>query len=316
MKNFIVPFFIPFEGCPYKCIYCDQNAVTNETGFSIDERLSDFFHRKRAVKKNVEVAFFGGTFTQMPQKKQEELLKKIQKYIKSGKVNSIRISTRPDKLSGDQIKLLKKYSVKSIELGVQSFNTKYLKFLRRGYLKSEAVENIKRLKKAGFKVGIQIMMGFPGQSYEEFMNDVYALINLNPFDCRIYPLAVIEKTELDRLHRKNNYEFMDLKTAIGWLSAAAEEIEKRNIEIRRMGLPHSVELENKITGGIYHPSLADRVRFNMLKNNLENISEKAEEVKINPKDLEYAEKIISDKNISIKIKENKEINRGGAKYIS
>ena len=61
----------------------------------------------------MEVAFFGGSFTAIEEKKQIELLEAVQEYILDKKVNSIRISTRPDCIDKEILKRMKKYHVKN-----------------------------------------------------------------------------------------------------------------------------------------------------------------------------------------------------------
>jgi len=300
MKRYILPFFIPFKGCPFKCIYCDQIAITNEKSFNIEKRINNFYENREDKNYKLEVAFFGGTFTLLDKKEKEKYFKKVKPFIDSGKVESIRISTRPDAFDDDELIFLKNYGVKNIELGVQSFNNKYLNFLRRGYKRNLILKKIELLKKYNFKIGIQIMMGFPGQTKQEFQKDVETLISLNPYDCRIYPLTIIEGTELNRMYLDNNWDLIDIDTAIEWISRSVQKIEKNNIEIRRIGLPHSVELERRVTGGIYHPSMADKVRFQILKNNLSKLKLKKDSViSVNPKDREYVSKLSNRKKIRV-----------------
>src|SRR6056297_89390 len=307
MKRYILPFFIPFKGCPFKCIYCDQVAITNEKSFDIETRINNFYKNREDKNFKLEVAFFGGTFTLLDKKEKEKYFKKVKPFIDSGKVESIRISTRPDSFDDKELTFLKNHDVKNIELGVQSFNNKYLKFLRRGYKKNLVLNKISQLKKYNFKIGIQIMMGFPGQTKQEFQKDVETLISLNPYDCRIYPLTIIEGTELNRMYLDNNWALIDIDKAVNWISRSVQKIEKNNIEIRRIGLPHSVELEKRVTGGIYHPSIADKVRIEILKNKLSELKiTKNSLLIVNPKDKEYVYKFSKSK----KIKTDNKINRG------
>lgn len=300
MKRYILPFFIPFKGCPFKCIYCDQVAITNEKSFNIEKRINNFYENREEKNFELEVAFFGGTFTLLGKKEKEKYFKKVKPFIDSGKVESIRISTRPDSFDDEELSFLKNHDVENIELGVQSFNNKYLKFLKRGYKKNLVLKKIRQLKKYNFKIGIQIMMGFPNQTKEEFQKDVETLVSLNPHDCRIYPLTIIEGTELNRMYSDNNWELIDVDTAVEWISHSVQKIEKNNIEIRRIGLPHSVELEKRVTGGIYHPSMADKVRIQILKNNLSKLKLKKDSVlSVNPKDREYVLKLSKCKNIRV-----------------
>lgn len=310
MKKYILPFFIPFQGCPFKCIYCEQHSITNETGFDIKKRIKDFFKYKQDEEFDLEVAFFGGTFTALSNKLQKSYLKKVtdSKYYK--RISGIRISTRPDCIDKKNLKMLKKFDMKHIELGVQSFNNKYLKFLRRGYEQKDVLKSINLIKKHNIKLGLQIMMGFFNQTKKEFMADINKIIDLNPSDCRIYPLTVIKNTELADIYKNSDKEFMKMKKAVKWLSEAVEKIEDNNIEIRRLGLPHSKELGKKVIAGLYHPSLFDKVRYNIIKNKIKNLNKNIGQIKVNPKDFQYSKSIVKNSKLKIKVKKSRKVKRG------
>lgn len=145
-KQYIIPIFVPHLGCPNDCTFCNQKSIsgtkkinTKDVKKTIDEYLKSF--QSENAKK--EIAFFGGSFTGIEKEKQEELLKVAYEYVKQKKIDEIRISTRPDYIDKDILKMLKKYKVKTIELGVQSSNDYVLKRCNRGH----SYEDVKKASK-------------------------------------------------------------------------------------------------------------------------------------------------------------------------
>ena len=130
-KEYIIPIFVPHLGCQNNCTFCNQKTISGQTkqvtAQDVKETIEYYLKNFRDDYRYVEVAFFGGNFTGIEGEKQIELLEAAYEYIKMGKVNSIRISTRPDYINREILKRLKKYRVKTIELGVQSTNDYILK---------------------------------------------------------------------------------------------------------------------------------------------------------------------------------------------
>ena len=102
--------------------------------------------------------------------KQEELLSAAYEYIKQKKVDSIRISTRPDYIDKKILKRLKKYKVKTIELGVQSANDYILKKAGRGHTFEDVVKASKLIRWYGFELGHQMMVGLPESTTVDEIN--------------------------------------------------------------------------------------------------------------------------------------------------
>jgi len=106
-----------------------------------------------------QIAFYGGSFTSMPRERQDAYLEVCQPYIRRSRVDSVRISTRPDEVSEGQLAFLANRSVRTVELGVQSLSDRVLGASRRGYTAEEAREAIQRTKEMGLEVGAQLMTG-------------------------------------------------------------------------------------------------------------------------------------------------------------
>ena len=119
-KEYIIPIFVPHLGCPNACVFCNQVKISGEQtkvrAKDVKETIEYYLSHFKQEDNKVEVAFFGGSFTAIDIDIQKELLEAAFSYIKQGKVNSIRISTRPDYINRNILKMLKKYKVKTIEL--------------------------------------------------------------------------------------------------------------------------------------------------------------------------------------------------------
>ena len=189
----IIPVFIPYQGCPHKCIYCRQDKITNrpegavhgsDVQLIIEQAINS---NKFSASAFREVAFYGGTFTSLGFDKMSELLDSVSPYIRKGIIDSIRVSTRPDYIDKERLLLLKKYGVNIVELGVQSMVDEVLSMANRGYTSSDVYKAVNLLKGMDFTIGIQIMPGLPKDTKEKIHNTAHQIIKLSPHFVRIYP---------------------------------------------------------------------------------------------------------------------------------
>lgn len=254
-KKNILPFFIPMEGCKHNCIFCDQRQISGRikspTPAEIRAELALF------SLKNMEIAFYGGSFTGLSKEKQLQYLQAVNEpNIK--KQRAIRISTRPDCINQDNCFLLKGYGVKTVELGVQSFNNEVLLAAGRGY-KNEVIEPaVRLLREFGFSVGIQLMTGLPEQTKDLSLFDARQAAEMADF-VRIYPTVVIENTPLAELYRRGLYEPQTVEEAVDLAARMLVIFQRRQIAVIRLGLNPDVKLAQAVLAGPYHPAFGHLV---------------------------------------------------------
>jgi histone acetyltransferase (RNA polymerase elongator complex component) len=262
-RHFIIPIFIPHQGCPYRCIFCRQSTITNlsEKLLSIDyiRNTIDLAIRSKHFpgQRPKEVAFYGGTFTSLPTAYMRKMLGAVRPFIEKGIIQSIRISTRPDSLSRDKLDILESFGVSTVELGVQSMNDKVLLSSNRGHTSHDTINAVKLLKKRGFAVGIQLMPGLPGDSKGVFMGTIDKVIGLGPDMARLYPTLVIRGTILAKWYREGRYSPMGLNDTVNLCKEACIRLENSGVPVIRIGLMSSPSLLKKgeIIAGPWHPSL-------------------------------------------------------------
>ncbi len=267
-RPLIVPIFIPFQGCPHRCIYCQQETITDLVArrldpSSIKETLERALQSPKFEKaRDPEVAFYGGTFTSLPHARMVQLLGAVSPYIKEGLFSSIRVSTRPDALDSKKLELIREFHVTTVELGTQSMDDGVLDLARRGHRAVDTIHSVHLLKENGFKVGIQLMPGLPGDTEKKFMQTVDAVIGLAPDMVRIYPAVVIKGTELATLYREKRYRPLFLEEAVRVCKEACLQLEENGIPVIRMGLMSSPSLleKGRIIAGPWHEAFGFLVR--------------------------------------------------------
>lgn len=312
-KEYIIPIFVPHLGCPNKCVFCNQTKITGkqkqvtaeEAKKIIDEYLSNF----KDKENKVEIAFFGGSFTAIDEKIQNELLEVAYEYVQKGVVDSIRISTRPDYITKDILKRLKKYKVKTIELGVQSTNNYVLAKAKRGHTFEDIKKASKLIRFYGFNLGHQMMVGLPESTALDEVNTAKDLIKLKPKIVRIYPVLVIKDTELEEDYNKGEYEPLSVTQAVERCAEIADLFNKKKINIIRIGLQNTEEITDpseetsQVVAGPYHPAFRQlvegRLWYNAIVSQIKkyNTKVKVVEIKANPEDVNN---IIGHKKENIK----------------
>lgn len=275
----ILPIFIPHQGCPNNCVFCNQYKITkteNKIDFhQIEKLITQFCHNN---PENSEIAFYGGTFTGINIKIQKRLLDLVSIYCPNN--IKIRISTRPDYINKKILDFCKKNKVNTIELGIQSFHNKVLRESRRGYEVSKAIAACKLIKENKFRLGIQLMPGLPGFSKETLQQTIATTTKLKPEFVRIYPTIVLKNTELEAMYKKGCFKPLLLKDAIEITAQIITKLSKFNIKIIKSGLHSDID---SIVAGPYHNSFGEMVRSYLYEKKLQskykinhtlNISEK------------------------------------------
>lgn len=261
-KQLIIPLFVPFGGCPNQCVFCDQKGITGETGLptpaeaalTVESYLSTW-----KGKGTREIAFYGGSFTALPDKVQLGYLEAAFRYVRDGRVDSIRVSTRPDCVTGAIIERLRKYGVATVELGAQSMSDEVLRLSGRGHTKEATIEAVRLLKGAHLKAGLQFMPGLPGDTKESVLKTTVEIIRLCPDFVRVYPTLVLKDTPLYRMYLAGSYTPWTLEDMTDVCRKASSLLEEAGVPVIRMGLQPTKELEDNLVAGPYHPSFRQLV---------------------------------------------------------
>ena len=274
----MIPFYIPHAGCPQQCIFCNQHRIAahEAPAFSvdIDATIDDYIGSKRDAKY-WEVAFYGGSFTALPTELQESLLQPAYEALKAGCIDGIRCSTRPDALSQEAIDRLKAYGVKTVEIGVQSMDDEILKNAKRGHTAAQVVEAVERLKKNGITVGIQLLPGLPGETWHSLVHTAVQIAKTEPHFGRIYPVLVIEDTELADQVKNGAYKPLTTEQAVAYSAFLKTYLESKGIYIIRTGLQSTEELDNGVSlvGGPYEPAMGEMVINRQWRHRIEHLVE-------------------------------------------
>lgn len=270
MKNIIVPIFVPHKGCPHDCIFCNQKRITGSIESMTPQEARNIieeYMENLDPEKSLEIAFFGGSFTAIPRDEQEELLEVAWEYKQRGLVRDIRLSTRPDAISQDQLDFLKYYGVTTIELGVQSMDRSILDVSNRGHDDVCVHESSRLILKNGFKLGLQMMVGLPGDSLEKELYTLREFLKIAPQFIRIYPVLVIRDTELESLFKNKIYEPLTVEETIERVKKLLVICEKNDLKVIRVGLQTSedISLGKDVLGGPFHPSLREKIEARMYR---------------------------------------------------
>lgn len=297
-EKYIIPVFVPHLGCPNNCTFCNQKSISGQMKNITPEEVKNIIETflKSFKDENIEreIAFFGGSFTGIESKIQEELLEIAYQYVKDKKVTGIRVSTRPDYIDKEKLKLLKKYGVKTIELGVQSTNDYILKKCKRGHTFEDVKNASKLIRRKRFVLGHQMMVGLPESTEIDDINTAKDLIKLKPKIVRIYPVLVIKGTELARMYSKGDYIPLTVEQAVERCKTLTYMFRKNNINVIRIGLQNTSEINSpeadgsEVLAGPFHPAFRQLVEsamwYDAISAKMKDINYKVKqiEIEVNP----------------------------------
>ena len=300
-KQYIIPIFVPNLGCPNECTFCNQTKISGSqkqvTASDVRDIIDYYLTSFKEKNTYKEVAFFGGSFTGIDVETQNTLLSAAYDYIKEKKIDGIRISTRPDYIDKETLKRLKKYKVKTIELGCQSTNDYVLKKAKRGHTFEDIKKASKLIRRYHFCLGHQMMIGMQDSNELDDLNTAKDLAKLKPKMVRIYPVLVIKGTELEKEMQAGNYEPLDLEKAIERCKEIMYFFTNKKIKVIRIGLQTtdticSPEKEgSEVVAGPYHEAFRQLVEasiyYDVIVNKIKNVNMtvKEVEIRVNPQDI-------------------------------
>ena len=276
-KEYIIPIFIPFLGCPHDCAFCNQVKITNykdsvneENTIKQIENYLSYFPENDNLK---EIAFFGGSFTGLEESVMKAYLEIALDYKKKGIIDRIRLSTRPDYINNSILDILKQYQVDIIELGIQSLDDEILKANERGHTSFDSLKASRLIKDYGFTLGHQIMPGLYKDSYQKSIKTAIDSIKIGPDLVRIYPTLVIKDTKLEKLFKERIYKPLTLKDAVRLSAQIYMLYYYKNINVIRIGLQptENINLGADIVSGPFHPALRQLVESFINKIYLEDL---------------------------------------------
>ena len=277
-KKYIIPIFVPHYGCPNDCVFCNQNKITgsttNVTPEIVKETILEYLSYFRN-KKNVEVAFYGGSFTAIDMDIQISLLKIACEFKNKNYIKEIRLSTRPDCINDQILENLKTYKVDTIELGVQSLDRGVLQLSNRGHNIECVYEASNKIKEYGFNLGLQQMIGLPGDNIEKDIYTASEFIKLNPYCVRIYPTLVIKDTKLESDFNKGLYDSLSIDEAVVRTKEILKLYIKNDINVIRVGLQPTEEINSgaSVVSGPFHPAFRQLVESEIILDAIVNFFE-------------------------------------------
>lgn len=327
MKHYNIPVFVPHIGCPFDCVFCNQKHITGVLkdleSYEIKRIIEE--HLKTIPKDSYkEIAFFGGSFTGIPEDIREGYLKIAYEYVKNGQVSGIRLSTRPDYIDDNILKQLKSYGVTAIELGVQSMAEDVLAASNRGHTPEDVKKASKLIKEYGFELGLQMMTGLPEDTEEKALKTADEIIELTPQTVRIYPTLVIKDTRLEEMYKSGEYTPQGLFEAVELSAKLLKKFREKNINVIRIALMTTDEISpgGKLVAGPFHSSFRELVEsaiyYTDIEKELLDISKKSVTILVNPSEVSKVignkrgniEKFRRNLGVAVKVRANPLIKKG------
>ena len=265
-RPFIIPIFLPHAGCPHQCVFCNQVPITGaqRQGLTPDEvrhQIRQYLAYKKEDRASVQIAFFGGNFLGLDTNEITFWLDLAGEFIGCGVVDGIRFSTRPDTIDAVRLDILGNYPVSTVELGVQSMDDRVLALSGRGHAASDTIRAVSALKKRGLSVGLQMMVGLPGDSEARLLASARKIADLHPDGVRIYPTLVVANSQLARWYQQGKYQPLSLEAAVTLVKTVYLLFQQKGINVIRMGLQASEDLAegSTVLAGPHHPAFGHLV---------------------------------------------------------
>lgn len=221
------------------CIFCSDEGSASPTTSGHDtiklqmqNAINTFRRSDKDTKYIAYFQAFSNTYAPV-----SKLKKLYDEAVSFSEITGLMIGTRPDCISRDILKLIKTYSKKNfelwIELGIQSMKNSSLDFLKRGHTAEKSIESINLISDYDISVCVHVILGIPGETWEDMMNTAVQISNLPVHGIKIHHMHIIEGTELERIYNQTRFNLISLKEYVSIICDFIERL-RPDITIHRL----------------------------------------------------------------------------------
>ena len=202
------------------CIFCSEKGsgelilcANGENQIDkIKNQVINHFSSYRSKRANKFIAYFQNftnTYDSL-----ENLKAKYDAALIDDRIVGLEVATRPDCINEDIVKLLKSYTEKyyvCVELGLQTSNDNTGIFINSGYTSNQFTKAVELLNKYNIDVVTHIMVGLPGENFDDIKNTVDFVNKHNIQGIKIHSTYVVKNTVLANMYFSGDYEPISLE---------------------------------------------------------------------------------------------------------
>lgn len=234
--------------------------------------------------------YYAGSLSNIKQNEREKFLEDANKEMKNKRLEKLHVSVEPRMVTKEFLVMLKKHNVITVELEIKIANN----FILKKYKANFEIEDIKKasklIKRNRMNLGYQLMVGFPDSTKIDEIESAKLLLKFKPSLVRIYPVLVIEGTELAEEYKNKEYDPLTLPQAIERCKELIYIFNKKKIKAITVGNMDEKNLnigqkdEIKIIAGPTHKDFAqlveDSIWYDSIVGKIKKYNSKVKEVKV------------------------------------
>ncbi len=276
VKHVSIPVFVTHEGCPNTCLFCNQRTISGKTKFSLEKVREEIDAHLSTLcgECEVQIAFFGGSFTAIERNLMLSLLEISDGYVERGLVKSVRLSTRPDAVENEVLDILKEHHVSDIELGIQSMSDRVLEMNKRGHTTQVSYDAMRRVVEKGFSLTGQMMTGMYGADAESEIETARAIVEAGAVSARIYPTVVFRDTGLEDVMSRGEFSPLCLEESVERTYNVYKVFCENKVKVLRIGLCSSDGVRSDEVVSVYHEAIGELVYSRLARDYIEELVKK------------------------------------------
>lgn len=220
---------VPF--CRHRCGYCNFTLVAGR-----DDLIGDYL---RAIELELEhlgsprevdtLYFGGGTPTHLDPmrfRRLSEIVLRWHPLAAPSPTNRYEwtVEANPADMNGSMIETLRELGVTRLSLGGQSFRDEKLRLLERDHQGSEVVRAVDLARAAGMQISIDLIFATPGETLDQWLADVEAVIALAPDHVSTYGLTFERGTDYGTRRERGELVAADEELELAMYAAAIDRL--------------------------------------------------------------------------------------------
>lgn len=207
----MVGLYIHIPFCKSRCIYCGFYSTTS---LQLQDRYVEALCREMEMRskdgkkqrndgerERISTIYLGGgTPSLLSEANLHRLFDAIGNTFSLADLEETTIECNPDDITEDYASMLSRLPVNRVSMGAQTFSNDRLHFLHRRHTAEEVGRAVERLRNVGIEnISIDLMFGFPGETLDDWQQDINAALSLDVEHISAYCLMYEEGTPLYRM---------------------------------------------------------------------------------------------------------------------